>query len=937
MGINTMVRSEMRGPDRQPGMQPGSLVGPPASSSLADPRPDPRLDATRIDLRAPALRERAYDLHLLQQGFAAAREGGGGTFVICGSAGMGKTSLVDEFLAGLDHGQEGATVFHGGCDDLIAPRSFGPFRDMARTTGLLSDEMISDPNREDLLAGLMGVLDRPTRPAVVVVEDAHWADDASIDVLRYLARRIVSMHAMLIVTLRDREVDRSHPVRNLLAGPTSTAPTRIDLRPLSLEAVTEMADQVRSGGGDREPGLDPRALYEVSGGNPFLVGQLLAADPRDTARSTRETLVARAERLSPEGRDVLQVLAVLPEGADPTVARLLFGDVPAALHEAEGSGLLTSSTDRIRFRHELGRSAIVESMSFGERMASTNQVLDALIDAGADPAVLVHLSRAAGDGRRATRFAIEVLDNGLAPTSHREAWKLNRIALECTTDLSAERVAQLHLAAARAGRVTNNHAEAVVHAERAVELLIEIDGGGVDRDTLVSAWLNLALIRVANSDHHRGAEALHRAKDLLDDGEVTEEWVRCNTLMAWSAMIAGNHDTARERATESVELAERHGWTQELVYALGVRAITVSSGSDPGSDPASGSGGGERADLDRAIRLGAAHGPADRHAANLHNRAVLFLRDAEMVGAEDAVDEAERYAREHGLDNLVFHSQVQRAHLMIYQGRTDEAEALVNEILGRTGDPGSIKASADAALARIWTRRGDPAAAQLVERAWSDAAATGEIQKIALAGITRQEHMWLDGEDEALRRFAHHLAALGERYRHHRLRAEALRMLMRLGEEVEPFEGCPQPLAAALAGDHQQSAELWDGAGQPYERALELVESTDTPVAFEGLRLLDRTGATRTADLVRQRLRVRGLQGVPRGPRKAADGVVPVLTGRQADVLRLIAEGMTNAQIADELFVARRTVDNHVSAILGRLGAESRHDAVEEARARGML
>ncbi len=868
--------------------------------------------------RVRQLFERSADLDLLHAGFDGARQGAGGTVVVCGSAGMGKTSLVQYFLAGL----EDATVFVGGCDDLIAPRSFGPFRDMARTSGLLDDELIRNPNREDLLAGLMDVLDRPSRPAVVVVEDAHWADDASIDVLRYLTRRIISMHALLVITLRDREVDRSHPVRNLLAGPTSTAPDRIDLRALSLDAVTDMVDLARAEGHACD--LEPSALHEVSGGNPYLAVQLVLAQPGDAARSARETLVARAERLSPAGREVLQVLSVLPEGADPTVARLLFGDHPGALHEAEGSGLLTSTTDRIRFRHELGRTAIVESLSFGERMASTNRVLDALVSSGADPTLLVHLSRAAGDGRRATRFAVEVLDDGLAPTNHREIWKLTRIALECTIDLSPERIGALHLAAARSGRVANHHAEAVAHAEQAVELATE---HGADDDTLASAWLTLAMTRAANGDHHRSAEALGRAEELLERGPVTERWVRCNTLLASAALIAGDVDTAVARTTESVKLADTNGWPHELTYALGVRSIAVGG---PVTEPG-------RADMRRALELGAQHGPPDRHAANLHNQSVLLLRNAETAAAEDLVDEAERYSREHGLDNLLFHARVQRAHILIHQGRTAEAEALVEELVEQATDPGSIKASADAALARIWTRRGDPMAEGLVERAWADAVATGEIQKIAIAGVSRLEHLWLQGHDEPLLRFARHLAGLGERHGHHRLRADALRALMRLGEPVEPFDGCPRPLAAALAGDHRRAAELWEEAGQPYERALELVESTDTSIAFEGLRLLDRAGATRTADLVRQRLRVRGFQGVPRGPRKSAAGAVPVLTDRQADVLRLIAKGMTNQQIADELFVARRTVDNHVSAILSRLGADDRHQAVDEAGAQGLL
>ncbi|MDH3303273.1 MAG: LuxR C-terminal-related transcriptional regulator [Acidimicrobiia bacterium] len=866
-----------------------------------------------IDNRSPVrLLERSAELDLLDHCLEGARRGAGGTVMICGAAGLGKTSLVQTFLAA-EHA-EPPTILHGGCDDLLAPRSFGPFRDMAQSSGLLPDEVVSGPNREDLLSALTAILDRPSRPAVVVIEDAHWADDASIDVMRYLARRIVTMHAMMVITLRDEEITRTHPVRRLLTGPTSCAPIRIDLAPLSPGAVADLA---------RNSPLDPGHLHSVTGGNPFLVRELLTADHEDAARSARATLVARAERLSAEGRAVLLMLSVLPEGVDAAAARVLFGDAADALHEAERSGLLVSTADRIRFRHELGRNAVMSSMSFSERMEATNKVLSALLEVGADPTSLVHISRAAGDARRATRFALEVLEDGLAPNNHREAWRLTRIALECTTELSAREIATLHEQAARAGQVTNNHAEAVVHAEKAVAVLTD---DGADDHTLASALLTLATTRRLVGDRQRSTEAIRQAQELLSDDSASKEWVACNTMLAGAAFLDGDLDRSIDLAAESVAVAEANEMMHELVHGLGLRAIATNVCTSEGEQ-----------DMNRAIELGAVHGPPERHAANLYNYSVQCRLAADIERAEHYIDESERFANDHGLDNIVFHARVQRAHILIQRGRTDEAETVINDCLAEAVDPGAIKTSADAALARIWTRRGDPRAAELVERSWSEALDTGESQKIAVAGITRLEHLWLQGDDEALLEAARNLAEFGLRHRHHRLRAEALRHLMRLGEKVEPFEHCPPPLAAALAGNHRRAAELWDEAGQPYERALELLESTDASIAFEGLRLLDRTGATRTADLIRHRLRRRGFQSVPRGPRKSAEGAMPVLTDRQIDVLKLIAKGLTNSEIADELFVARRTVDNHVSAILSRLGVEGRHEAVTEAVSRGML
>ena len=868
------------------------------------------------------LLERSAELAALQSCFDGAKQGAGTAVMVCGAAGTGKTSLVQTFLSSLDD-EDSPTVLWGGCDDLIAPRAFGPFRDMINATGLLADELAIDPKREDLLVGLLGMLDRPSRPAVVVVEDAQWADDASIDVMRYLARRLLSLHAMLIVTARDDEVGGDHAVRGLLTGSSSSAPVRIDLAPLSLDAVKTI-------GGDST--LDPRYLHEISGGNPLLVRQLLSADPDDATRLARGTLMARTERLSAEGRSVLQALAVLPDGADPTLARTLFADRPAALTEAEGSGLLLSSPDHIRFRNELGRTAIIDAMSFGERMAATDRVLAALTETGEDPKVLVHIARAAGDGPRATSFALDALDHGLAPNDYHGVWALARIALECTTELSDERIGGLHLTAAAAGRTIGSHAEALRHAERAVQLTKKaaLD----DQRTLAEAWLTLADLQGDAGDHLRARTSLRTAKDLLVGDENCVTWARSNARQAAAMLHGGERVRSIEVASAGVELAEANGWTAELVHALRVRGVAAGGpATDAGLE-----------DLQRARDLGATHGPAEQHLAATLDLAEGYLQMANSAEAEKLSGEVERACREHGLGRLRFRAGSLLARAFVYRGRTVEAEKLAMTLSADEIDPGALAAVPDAIVARVRLRRADEGAGQLVDQVWNMAVKTGEIEMLAFTGMSRLEHRWIEGDEDALRQFARYLAGLGERHRHHRLRAEALRALQRLGDEPAlggedgaVFDGCPAPLAAALAGDHRLAAELWDDAGEPYARSLELIESSDAAIAFEGLRLLDRTGASRTADLARHRLRSRGLQGVPRGPRRTAGGGVPILTGRQIEVLKLIARGHTNAEIADELFVARRTVDNHVSAILSRLGVEGRSQAVDVAVSRSLI
>jgi DNA-binding NarL/FixJ family response regulator len=145
---------------------------------------------------------------------------------------------------------------------------------------------------------------------------------------------------------------------------------------------------------------------------------------------------------------------------------------------------------------------------------------------------------------------------------------------------------------------------------------------------------------------------------------------------------------------------------------------------------------------------------------------------------------------------------------------------------------------------------------------------------------------------------------------------------------VEPFPGCPPEFAAGLRGDWRAAAAAWQRIGNPYAAALELTGSGDVEAVQEGLRILDELGARPAAALARRTLRGLGVSAVPRGPKPTTRTNPAGLTDRQLDILRLLAGGRTNAEIAARLVVSVRTVDHHVSAVLQKLGVTSRRDAV---------
>jgi DNA-binding NarL/FixJ family response regulator len=151
---------------------------------------------------------------------------------------------------------------------------------------------------------------------------------------------------------------------------------------------------------------------------------------------------------------------------------------------------------------------------------------------------------------------------------------------------------------------------------------------------------------------------------------------------------------------------------------------------------------------------------------------------------------------------------------------------------------------------------------------------------------------------------------------------------------VPPADG---PFRLLLDGDPRAAAQRWAELGSPYDQALALVDAGEPADVFAALEVLDRLGADAVAAKVRRDLRVRGVTGVPSRPRATTRAHPAGLTERQVDVLRLVAEGLTNAEIAARLFISEKTADHHVSAVLGKLDVRTRREAAAAARARGLV
>jgi AAA ATPase domain len=292
------------------------------------------------------LLERDEELDVLETALRRAATGSGSVVLLSGEAGIGKTTVVRSFVRSLG---ARATVLAGACDDLLTPRTLGPLRDAARGGATRLAGVLDDGDRDAVLSAVVTELAGSARPTVLVVEDVHWADDATLDVLRYAGRRIEDLPAVLVVTFRDEEVGRGlQRVLGALGGP---AVHRLPLHRLSRSAVAALA------GGTAATSAP---LFRLTGGNPFFVSEALATGDRglDAVPGTvLDAVLARVRRLDPAAQRALEQLAVVPTAVELPLARALLGDLsPLAERSSAGSSRCARTPSRSGTSSLAGRS-----------------------------------------------------------------------------------------------------------------------------------------------------------------------------------------------------------------------------------------------------------------------------------------------------------------------------------------------------------------------------------------------------------------------------------------------------------------------------------------------------------------------------------------------------------------------------------------------------
>ena len=869
------------------------------------------LESSAIAGTPGSLLERSGQLEALDELWASVAGGRGGRLVfVRGEAGAGKSTLVRWFC------ERRPRVLWGACDALFAPPALGPFLDIARLAGGGLEARVATGGRPyDVLEALRHELERGRTP-VVVIEDVHWADEATLDVLRLLGRRIESVRALVMATYRDDELGREHPLR-VVVGALATARgiARVDVPPLSPEAVDELAAPY---------GVDGRELYRVTGGNPFFVVEALTAGSVEIPGTVREAVLARVALLGVVARALLDPLAVMRPGADLSLLEALAGDAIDQLDECLASGVVVPAGDGVAFRHELERMVIEESLAPHHRKALHARALELLAQASGSPdlARLAHHAEAGGDAAAVLRYAPAAAERASALGAHRESAALYDSAVRFATRLGPEHEAELRERAGYECLVSDRNDAAIAQLEQALAIRRRVaDRNGEAEALRLLSEAFWCVGRVAEARAAAGS-----ATELLEESgrgrELAAAYCRLSTLSSYQ----GDRDGAHRWGERAIGLARS---LEETDIVLDAR-INIAQADGLACDEDS----QER--LWRCFEEARTADFEELACKAITNLAWIARLRRDVQAARRAIAVGLEYVSERGRERPRSYLLCYRAQMDLAGGAWDAATETAAEVL--RSDQASVlpRVMASIVLGLVRARRGDPgaaealnAAAALVERS------EGLGSEQVAAG--RAELAWLEHDPDGVEWVTAAALASDEAAVSPLALADLVIWRRRAGLA---FDLCPEelggPHALELSGDSAGAAAAWRELGCPYEAALAVLNSGDIDALRAAREVLVALGARPAAAILAKRLREHG-ERVTTGPRPRTRDNPAGLTARELEVLRLLAEGLRNTDIADRLVVSPKTVDHHVSAILRKLDVKTRGQAATEAARRGLL
>lgn len=854
--------------------------------------------------------ERAGFMATLETEFENVIDGEGRCILVTGEAGIGKTSLVKNFSA---RKKKMCKTYIGTCDALFTPRPLAPLYDLLlQMQGDVPKNIANINDRVGLFTGFLHQLENQKETTLIVIEDIHWADEATMDFIKFFARRITKFQCLFILTYRDTEIDHQHPLRNVLGHVPPDSFSRLQLTPLSRYIVEKMAI---------EKGYKGEDVYSISGGNPFYVNEILASYNVGVPDNIKDSILSSYDRLDEKTKQVWQILAVLPTGLEIRYLEKMEPSYTTTIHSGIGLKILIQKENLIFFKHELYRRTIEASLSPVLRMELNKKILDLFqetFEQNGEIERIIHHAKNANAYEVVTHYSPIAARKAAAIGAHVESSRLYLSAIENYQGNDPDILIQFYESYAHECYLTSQVKEAIIYAGRSLHLLErKNDVGRIGNCLRFLSWLYLF-------DGNRVKSESYATQSI----EVFASQPPSKTkAMAYANMgrlhaMSDEKDECISWSEKAIAMAEDLGDDVTLCHAwnsLGTVLSKINSSANQGLEF-----------LHKSMNLALKNNYEEYigHAyANLI-AAALVTRDYSL--AKKMLDQAIQFCEDRDLDLGTKYLSVYKARMYFETGHWNEAYNIANNFLANEEQFSLIKIGLRVIAATIKMRRGDTEVLPQLLEARSSAFETRQPNRILIAITALLEYEWIMDrrfcEQADIDYVINTLELRGNIYENS---AFAYWLLKARNQRLQPddlYEGF------GLNGKTtaKKAASLWERSGCPYEQALALFQGDDNDKR-EAISIIQKLGADAVYSKLKLEMRSSGIKSIPRGIRKNTRSNPAHLTERELDVLQLLKDGMQNKEIGNKLFISAKTVDNHISSIFYKLSVHSRAKAIEQA------
>jgi len=854
--------------------------------------------------------ERAGFLKTLQSKFEGVAEGEGHSIFISGESGIGKTSLVKSFCEQLE---KDCKIYQGYCDALFTPRPMAPLYDiLSQFPEGLRENGGDITNRAEFFVRIFRKLNNLKEASLIIFEDIHWADEATLDFIKFLARRITQMRCLFILTYRDTEIQAHHSLRSVLGQLNPGSFTRIQLPELSRQAVEKMAE---------EKGYSGEDVYNISGGNPFYVNEILASYSRGVPDNVKDSVLSVYNQLDEKGKHVWQILSVLPIGLEFRYLEKLEPFYATSVEQCLDSKILILKEGYLFFKHELYRRTIETSLSPFLRIKLNKKILEVLLESFEENKQIeriIHYAKNANENKLVVQYAPLAARQAAALGAHTEACKLYLSAIEYYQGNDKDVLIQFYEPYAYECHLTNQVKEAITYTGKALAIWKEKN----DLQKAGNCMRFLSRLWWLDGNAKDAQKFAEQAIEVLSNQPSSPAKAMAYSNMSQLKMVFDQPADCITWGEKAIAIAKEVGDEKTLSHALnnvGSVHMNMQSSYQKGIEL-----------LQQSLEI-ALRNSFHEHAARAYsNMASIALNMKNYSLATELLGEGIKYCEERDLDSSRSITLSLKSLLYLETGDWKRAYSIADDLLKNENHLAAFTIVLLIVKGTITMRTGGTDALPILIDAATKAFETTELQRIIPSLKALLEYEWLTGKMVIKTEDIDRIKGMIEQSYNHFEKNEFVFWLQKARKEHLQLNNVDEGYDVSNIKKAQKAAAIWQKKGNPYGHALALFEG-DPNDKREAIKIVHELGADSVYEKMKLEMRTSGIKKIPRGIRKITRSNPALLTERELDVLQLLKDGLQNNEIGARLFISGRTVGHHLSSIFFKLDVNSRTKAVKEA------